>query len=241
MIASFPFGRLPLVVESIIMPTTTRTTTRTTTTTTTVSHYKILGVSSTATLPEIKTAFYALARNHHPDKRQQLQQHMQLQQRKEDNDDNVENYGDDIHTSDETSFARLQQAWEVLRDHEMRHEYDQQRLQHKLQERSRVDGAISIYKDNDLQQAYDDETDETFYIYTCRCGEEIVIIDDQNEAHKKELATQQTQQQRQGPSMLVDCPGCCFVYKLEEAKNEEKKSGGEGKDVDSGSNSNATR
>ena len=150
------------------------TTSTTTPAATTATHYERLGVAATASYQEIKQAFFTKARQVHPDK----------QQPNKDDDD----------------FRLLQTAWEILRETECRQRYDEELEQRRLQQQSKIQGAIGLCRE-DLEQAVDvdedDGDDETFlYIYNCRCGQEVILEDD-NDA-------------------LVDCRGCCFVYRLQE-------------------------
>lgn len=138
----------------------------------TETHYDILGVVQAASHSEIKAAFHKLARQSHPDK-QNLHQ----------NTTNVD-------------FQRIQLAWETLGTTERRQEYDGNLQQEELQERSRTHGAIDISMD-DVEEALDEETNETMLVYDCRCGEEVFVPCKQAKG-----------------SLLVDCEGCCFVYRI---------------------------
>jgi diphthamide biosynthesis protein 4 len=150
------------------------------------THYSVLEVSPSASYDEIKISFHRLARSCHPDKKG-----------KRINSNDIDD--DDGKPTDR--FLMIQQAWEVLRDEERRKEYDHDLLQQDLYEKSRTSGALEVDCSNDLREAIDEDTEEPFFIYDCRCGEEIHIsIDDT---------------QRKGlDNPLVDCPGCCFVYRI---------------------------
>lgn len=95
-----------------------------------------------------------------------------------------------------TDFKRLQLAWETLRSEEQRQAYDSDLQQDELRRKSRSHGAIKITLE-DLEEAIVEENGESVYVYDCRCGEEVFI---------SEWDKQQ--------DILVDCEGCCFVYKL---------------------------
>lgn len=144
----------------------------------TATHYNILGVSSTASYEEIKAAFYSLARQSHPDKQQQPASN----------------------TNTTIAFKQVQKAWETLRDTSSRTLYDQQLLQLALNQKAKCQGAIVISK-SDLEEALDDETQESLWVYDCRCGEEVIL---------------------EHPKLLVECPGCCFVYKVEMGDDDDK-------------------
>ncbi|KAL3933962.1 MAG: hypothetical protein SGBAC_010173 [Bacillariaceae sp.] len=136
------------------------------------THYDILGVPQEASHSEIKAAFHKLARQSHPDK-QNLNQN-----------------------TSKVDFKRIQLAWETLSPAEKRQEYDDNLQQEELQERSRTHGAINISME-DVEEALDEDTNETMLVYDCRCGEEIFLPHNQTTG-----------------SLLVDCEGCCFVYRI---------------------------
>ncbi|CAJ1946306.1 unnamed protein product [Cylindrotheca closterium] len=135
--------------------------------------YDVLGVLQEASHSEIKAAFHKLARQSHPDKQNSLRQ-----------------------TTANLDFKRIQLAWETLGTAEKRQEYDDNLQQEELQERSRTHGAIDIAMD-EVEEALDEETNETMLVYDCRCGEEVFL----------------PVKQATG-SLLVDCEGCCFVYRI---------------------------
>lgn len=141
------------------------------------THYEILGVPPDASHSDVKAAFHKLARQSHPDKQQQL--HLRNHNNTHDLD-----------------FKKVQLAWEILRSEEKRKEYDDNLQQEELQERSRNHGAIDLSMD-DVEEALDEDTNETMLVYDCRCGEEVF------------LPCKQT-----AGSLLVDCEGCCFVYRI---------------------------
>jgi diphthamide biosynthesis protein 4 len=85
--------------------------------------FQVLGIDSTCTLEEIKAAYYKLAREYHPDKSS---------------------------GQDNSSFLRIQEAWEFIRK----------------QETSSMLGVMS-----DLINIVDlRKIDESMYSYPCRCG-----------------------------------------------------------------------
>jgi hypothetical protein len=136
------------------------------------THYQVLGITSTASYEEIKVAYHKLARKSHPDKQQQESQNNTI------------------------DFKRIQLAWETLRNVEHRQVYDNDLQQEELRRKSRTHGALEITM-NDLEEALDEESDETVLVYDCRCGEEVFIANWDNQK-----------------VTFVDCEGCCFVYKL---------------------------
>jgi len=73
------------------------------------NHYEVLDVASTASAPEIKAAYHALARRFHPDRFHQSDR--------------------EIRAKLETSFARIAQAYEILNDTKRRALYDKPRAQ----------------------------------------------------------------------------------------------------------------
>jgi DnaJ-class molecular chaperone len=154
------------------------------------THYQVFGVASSSTYEEIKTVFHRLARKHHPDK-QQIQSLSNPHEPQVDHEDDSS-----------TTFKRIQVAWECLRDSSKRKSYDQD-LNVKQSAQIRHDtAALEIFL-NDLEEAVDDETGERAHVYVCRCGGELQIWESDWETTSES-----------GSSLLVDCPGCCFVYRV---------------------------
>mmetsp|Transcript_6916 Transcript_6916/g.14688 ORF Transcript_6916/g.14688 Transcript_6916/m.14688 type:complete len:191 (+) Transcript_6916:170-742(+) len=182
------------------------------------SHYDVLGVSKDATYDEIKVSFHRLARAKHPDKQNKRQapqhqhqhQHQLQQQQQHQNQHQLQHsIKVDDHDRCETEadktvaeFRRVQQAWQVLRDPEERGAYDSDLLHKDLQEENRRSGAIVLSYHEDLEEVIDEETNEPFMVYDCRCGEEI---------HIDECPPSETDG---SDDILLDCPGCCFVYRI---------------------------
>lgn len=137
------------------------------------THYDILGVSRTATFEEIKAAYHNLARQTHPDK--------------------VSSIGS------QDSFRRLQSAWECLRQAETRQAYDEQLFlkEQKLESKRQAAMTLSL---SELEVGHEDESDEHVYIYTCRCGEELQIWQDEMPPLNE--------------SFLTECSGCSFSYSV---------------------------
>ena len=148
------------------------------------THYDILGVASTASYDEIKGAYHKYARELRPDKQQQR---------------GITNTRNDDGQVPK-DFKRIQSAWETLRNSGTRKDYDDDLKQKSLRLQSRSNGAIELLE-HELEEAIDEETEETIFVYDCRCGEEVVII------------------KRDQPEQFVDCEGCCFVYKVCKTSN----------------------
>jgi len=68
------------------------------------SHYDVLGVESTAAAPELKSAYYDLARRYHPDRFRKTEPALITQM--------------------ESAFARITQAYDTLRDDQLRANYN---------------------------------------------------------------------------------------------------------------------
>ena len=139
----------------------------------TKTHYDILGVSRTATYQEIKAAHRNLARQTHPDKVADI--------------------------SSQDSFRRLQSAWECLRQADTRQAYDEQLFlkEQKLESKRQAAMPLSL---SEIEVAQDDESNELVYVYTCRCGEELQIWQDEVPPLNENL--------------LTECPGCSFSYSV---------------------------
>ena len=93
---------------------------------------------------------------------------------------------------------------ETLRNSGTRQDYDDDLKQKSLRLQSRTNGAIELLE-HELEEAIDEETEETIFVYDCRCGEEVVII------------------KRDQPEQFVDCEGCCFVYKVCKTSNNNTR------------------
>ena len=181
------------------------------------THYEVLGVSKYATYAEIKDSFHRLARLKHPDKQRRQKSEESIREDSQNKDENADSVkipteGDEI----AAEFRKIQQAWQVLRDEEERSAYDSDLLHKDLQEESKRNGAI-VLDFNDLEEAIDEETDETFMVYDCRCGEEIHIemskFSDSVSDYEEDKACCKPAQDDNN-EIFVDCPGCCFVYRI---------------------------
>ena len=184
------------------------------------THYDVLGVSKYATYEEIKDSFHRLARAKHPDKqrRKNPQQTEGHDSQKNDSGHHAaggvakEVGGDEI----AAEFRKIQQAWQILRDEEERKAYDSDLLHKDLQEENKRNGALVLSLHDDLEEAIDEDTNESFMVYDCRCGEEIQIemsppggnSDTTNDSAYCKTA------EGNGDDIWVDCPGCCFVYRI---------------------------
>jgi curved DNA-binding protein CbpA len=153
------------------------------------THYSILGVSSTASHEAIKAAFHRLARTSHPDKQQQQQQQQQQASSKKKETTGAPSF-----------FLSIQKAWETLRDSDLRAAYDDELQHSKFKEKAKRQGAIVLDRHDDLEVAVDDETGETIRVYDCRCGEEVIVEEEGEDDDDNNI--------------MVECPGCCFVYKI---------------------------
>jgi curved DNA-binding protein CbpA len=149
---------------------------KTSTTARRLTHYDILNVSREASMEEIKASFRRLALEKHPDK-------------------NPERYSSIM----DEDFRRLQQAWECLRD--SRQSYDQELRRADDFLKAKVDSAIRL-KLSDMEEAVDEETDKTLYLFTCRCGEDIEVWHDALPKFDHSV-------------FLRECPGCSFTYAIE--------------------------
>lgn len=105
-------------------------------------YYDILGVATDASTDDIRAAYQRLALAHHPDK--QLQQAASV-------------------VTDTRAFIRITEAWNTLRDAELRRVYDAEVF------RGRIDDVPMVHQ---VLQA--DEVQRTAdgcgLAYTCRCG-----------------------------------------------------------------------
>ena len=178
------------------------------------THYDILGIHPHATHDEIKAAFHRLARKHHPDRHPQRGKAGSRDCENEtESIDDVDGNGD-FNDGGSTQFRKVHAAWDVLGDADRRGEYDQSLLQLQSRGRSRRHGALTVrWDDDEVAEAFDEETNEVVYVYDCRCGEEIVI--GTRDVDAMDAATRTTGRGGDDDEgRLVDCPGCCFVYRV---------------------------
>jgi curved DNA-binding protein CbpA len=187
------------------------------------THYKVLGVSKYATYEQIKESFHRLARAKHPDKQKRRRPNTpQQRQTNEDVDLHNEqnNEGDNNHAIVAAEFRTIQQAWQVLRDEEERNAYDSDLLHRDLHEENKRNGALVLSFHEDLEEAIDEETNERFMVYDCRCGEEIHIeMSSSDDSDTDSVASGYCKIANDGcetdkNDIMVDCPGCCFVYRI---------------------------
>jgi diphthamide biosynthesis protein 4 len=220
------------------------------------NHYDVLNVSKNAAYEEIKESFHRLARAKHPDRQHRMRSNNNSSSKNVDNDD----YDDGNDNKEEVAvaeFRKIQQAWQVLRDSDQRILYDSDLLQKELQIGNKRNGAIELDYDDDLEEAIDEETNEKFMVYDCRCGEEIhidyntttnnnnnipwkeeektdgrenndeeIIMDDDDintnnnispsddDCDHEQSTSNNNNSNKDVKDLLVDCPGCCFVYRI---------------------------
>ena len=180
-----------------------------------MTYYNVLGVTRDSSYDEIKAAFHHLARTCHPDKIVAVA--VVAAGTKSNSATSKEEEEESSSTNQLLSldqYRQIQQAWEILRDETRRKQYNQELEQADLRNKAKRGGALSLQW-SDLEEAQEEDTGETIYVYDCRCGEELVIIAAAAAAtaaaEKEENDDDVTQQ---SGSKLLECPGCCFVYQI---------------------------
>ncbi|KAG2778587.1 hypothetical protein JG687_00004447 [Phytophthora cactorum] len=131
------------------------------------SFYDVLGVAASCNAEDVRRAYHQAARKYHPDKRL--------------NDVNADNtYGED-----EQQFLRVQEAYETLRNEELRREYDAKLQQDELV-RKREQEVMVVSEDvlladmqREVLQGEDGDEDEVLYTHQCRCGDLYEITEDE--------------------------------------------------------------
>lgn len=93
-------------------------------------------------------------------------------------------------------FRRLQNAWEIIRD--SRQEYDNELFSKEARQNSKLQAAMPLTLSE--MEVAQDESSHLVYIHTCRCGEEIQLLQEDLPSYNK--------------SILLECPGCSFAFSI---------------------------
>jgi len=151
------------------------------------THYNVLKIPVTSTYETIKMAYQQQARQWHPDRRRCTCS---------------TNSGNDPDANDaDANFLSIQKAWECLRDSQLRKEYDAHlacQAQMQVNHKSKSEG---ISKDQ-LEVVEDEETGELCYLYSCRCGEDVIW--------NKPTASSNTSSST--TKVYETCEGCSLVF-----------------------------
>jgi curved DNA-binding protein CbpA len=103
------------------------------------SHYEVLGISRNGQPADLKTTYYNLARRFHPDRYQRVEESLKLQV--------------------ESAFARITQAYDVLRDPRLRSSYDL-KLEAKEKAQALAQTAPTAQPHAGVQEASTEEKEE---------------------------------------------------------------------------------
>lgn len=131
--------------------------------------YNILEVSPDATLAEIRKSYQNLVLKHHPDK--------------------VENKSE----VSNDSFMKIDKAWKILRDEELRRQYDAEAGQKEYND-------LPIVNESLTKEDMDFDSGTEIYEKPCRCGGSFVI-------HKDDLVNE-TQ------NVYLNCSECSLVIEI---------------------------
>ncbi|KAE8905619.1 hypothetical protein PF005_g4518 [Phytophthora fragariae] len=128
----------------------------------TPSCYEVLGLAATCSADDVRRAYHQAARRCHPDKR-----------------------SSDPIKEDEQQFLRVQEAYETLRNAELRRQYDAKLQQSELV-RKREQEVVVVSDDvplADMQREVlpgeGSDEDEVFFTHQCRCGDVYEITEDE--------------------------------------------------------------
>jgi len=167
----------------------------TATPTATPTHYEILGVKETATALEIKGAHRENALVLHPDK------------------------SNNPHSNEAAAaFRNIQLAWECLRDHHQRLQYDDSLKRIREKDHGALNNAKTVLLSDmncEICDVEDDDDDtETIelklYSVACRCGDIFEILEEELHAHNDNAATATGTDHEQ----LWDCRSCGLSIKV---------------------------
>ena len=145
------------------------------------THYEILQVPPSATFDIIKASYQRIARQLHPDKR------TLLETRDETTDSDLDG-----------EFLRLQSAWECLRTAATRKDYDE-----SLAVQNRHKTKSQPLTENDVELVEEEDTGDLFYVYTCRCGEDLWM--------PQSIIGSLSSEQSALP-VYITCDGCSLVF-----------------------------
>lgn len=148
------------------------------------TYYEILQVPPTATFDSIKASYQRIARQLHPDKR------TLLGTRNEATDSDLDG-----------EFLRLQSAWECLRTAATRKDYDE-----SLAIQNRHKTKSQPLTENDLELVEEEDTGDFFYVYTCRCGEDLWM---------PQSTIESTSNKQSASPVYITCDGCSLVFSFE--------------------------
>ena len=130
------------------------------------SFYEVLGVSNTCSSDDVRRAYHQLARQYHPDKRSPVVS-------ANSNDSAVKSQQQQL-------FLCVQEAYETLRNTELRRQYDA-KLQQDALVRKREHEVVVVSDEvalSAMQRVYlQGEDDDVVYTHTCRCGDVYEISD----------------------------------------------------------------
>lgn len=154
------------------------------------THYEVLQVSLKASGDDIKASYKKAVLLHHPDKRRQRRR---LDAKEHDGD------------ADDSTFKRIQAAWECLRDTEQRQSYDEELWLQEKRLSSHVCSAIKLER-TDCREEFVSSLGDYTLIYTCRCGQEIDTAEVIVEADVDDGDNDDPE------SDLITCVGCSLVY-----------------------------
>ncbi|TDH69411.1 hypothetical protein CCR75_001388 [Bremia lactucae] len=131
------------------------------------SFYNVLGVSATCSSDDVRRAYHQAVRKYHPDKRL---------------------YGSDEASAgccNKQQFLRVQEAYELLRNPELRQQYDA-KLQRDNYIQTKMHDTLVIFEEVQLASLQREklvgeggETDELLYTRKCRCGGFYEIADEE--------------------------------------------------------------
>lgn len=146
---------------------------------TATSLYELLGVSPQSSVDEIRRAYHRAARQHHPDKRA-VGSNTQ-------SDAPTPVTSTTTTTEADAAFVRIQEAYETLRDPELRAAYDAKLLRDAVVRKRdvelvRVADVVSVRemtREVVPADADADEDDEVLLTRPCRCGDVYEVSEDE--------------------------------------------------------------
>ena len=137
-------------------------------------YYSILECSPTATNQELRKSYQRLVLLHHPDKGQGHQNVTHDSHTGTIPQGQGQKSHSDTQTDGSEMFIKINKAWKILGDDNLRETYDARWTERCLAQEFPVQDEVSF---SEFSVDEDAETGQNVYTYGCRCGGDYVLMD----------------------------------------------------------------